>query len=243
MSIRIIKEYKNQWKGTSKGIMDIFKNEAGETEKCSIGILIMENVQNEVSEDKLISVKQELESKIRSKYANVSREDLKAVHPIDAYISYYKKFGYTYHVLPQLESVIKGKSIPDVIPLVEAMFMAELKNMLLTAGHDFNKIKAPLSLKVSTGNEGYTAMNGKDITTVSSDFMIADQETVISSILRGPDLRTAISKDTTHVIYTVYAPFGVEEQLVREHLRDIELYVQMFSKKSRTCLSQVIKAI
>lgn len=42
----------------------------------------------------------------------------------DAYILYYKKFGYTYHVLPQLESVIKGKTIPFGLPLVEAMFIA-----------------------------------------------------------------------------------------------------------------------
>lgn len=223
--------------------MDIFMNEAGENEKCSIGILVMENVQNESSEDKLMSVRQELEGTIRSKYAKVSRGDLKALHPLDAYISYYKKFGYTYHVLPQLESVIKGKPIPGGLPLVEAMFMAELKNMLLTAGHDFDKIKAPLSLRVSTGNESFTAMNGKDVTTISGDFMIADQETVISSILRGPDLRTAITAHTTRVIYTVYAPFGVEEQLVREHLRDIEASVRIFSKKSSTCLSQVLKGM
>jgi len=52
--------------------------------------------------------------------------------------------------------------------------------------------------------------------------MIVDQEDIISSILRGPDLRIAITAHTTRVVFTVYAPFGVEEQLVREHLRDIE---------------------
>ncbi len=33
--------------------MDIFMNEAGETEKCSIGILVMDNVQNEASDSVL----------------------------------------------------------------------------------------------------------------------------------------------------------------------------------------------
>ncbi|HHV99864.1 MAG TPA: hypothetical protein GXX36_09900 [Clostridiaceae bacterium] len=221
--------------------MDIFINEAGETEKCSIGILVMENVNNESSEDKLMYVRQELEDTIRSKYGQATRGDLKMLHPIDAFVSYYKKFGYTYHVLLQLESFIKGKPILGRLPLVEAMFIAELKNMLLTAGHDFDKIKAPLSLRVSTGNERYTTINGKDVTTISGDFMIADQENVISSILRGQDLRTAITKDTTRVIYTVYAPFGVEEQLVREHLREIEAYVRIFSPKSNTCLCQIFK--
>lgn len=219
--------------------MNIFMNEAGDIEKCSIGILIMENVKNVSSEDKLMTVRQEIEDTIRTKYGQATRSELKALHPIDAYISYYKKFGYTYHVLPQLESVIKGKTIPSGLPLVEAMFIAELKNMLLTASHDLDKIKAPLSLRVSTGTESFTAMNGKNVTTIPKDFMIADQEAIISTILRGPDLRTAITESTTRVIYTVYAPFGVEEQSVREHLRDIESYVHLVSEKSSTCLNQV----
>lgn len=111
--------------------------------------------------------------------------------------------------------------------------------MLLTAGHDLDKINVPLSLRVSTGSESFTAINGKNVTTIPEDFMIADQTAVISSILRGPDLRTAITESTRRVIYTIYAPFGVEEQLVREHLRDIETYVHLVSEKSITCLNKV----
>lgn len=219
--------------------MNIFINEAGDTTKCSIGILLMEHVQNESSEGKLMLLKQELEGTLRSKYGQATRGDLKALHPMNTYISYYKKFGYTYHVLPQLESVIKGKPIPSGLPLVEAMFMAELKNTLLTAGHDLDRIEVPMRLKVSTGSESFTAMSGHNVTTIPNDIMIADQEAVISSILWGPDLRTAITTHTTRVIYTVYAPFGVEEQLVCEHLRDIESYVRVFSEESVTSINQV----
>ena len=219
--------------------MDILINEAGEAEKCRLGILVMENLQNKDSEDKLLPARQELEAKIRSEYANSSRGELKALHPMDAYISYYKKYGHTYHVLPQLESVIKGKAIPTGLPLVEAMFMAEVKNMLLTAGHDYDKVQGPLSLRSSTGDERYTTMNGKDVITISGDFMITDYENVISSILRGPDQRTAITEDTTRVIYTVYAPFGVEEHLVQKHLKEIEAYVRIVSEKSVTHVIRV----
>lgn len=219
--------------------MDIFIDETAGTVKCGIGILAMENVQNESSEDKLMSVRQELEDIIRLKYARASREDLKMLHPINSYISYYKKFGYTYHVLLQLESVIKGKHISSALPLVEAMFMAELKNMLLTAGHDYDKLRMPLSLRVSGGNESFTAMNGKEVTTVSGDLLIADQETVISSILRGQDLTTAITSQTTRVIYVVYAPIGIEAQSVLDHLKDIESYVRIASPDAVTCFKQI----
>jgi len=187
------------------------------------------------------AAKLELEEAIRAEYRNSTRGDLKALHPMDTYISYYKKFGYTYHVLPQLESVIKGKSIPSGLVAVDAMFMAELKNMLLSAAHDLDKIKAPLFLKAAAGNESFTAMGGRDITNISRDFLISDQESVISSILRGPDQRTAISADTSRAIFTVYAPDGVEEQLVSGHLRDIETYIRLGAPEAVTSLNEIIR--
>ena len=119
---------------------------------------------------------------------------------------------------------------------MEAMFMAEVKNMLLTAGHDLDKLIEPLCLRIATGNERFITMSGKEVTTISGDFMIMDRENIISSILRGPDHRTAITENTERVIFTVYAPLGVETQLVREHLEDIETYVRLWNKKAITTL-------
>ena len=63
---------------------------------------------------------------------------------LQVYDTYYKRFKKTYHVQLQLESIVfKGKSIPSVAALVEAMFMAEIKNMLLTAGHDLEACRCP----------------------------------------------------------------------------------------------------
>ncbi len=219
--------------------MNNLMNATEVNEKCSIGILLMENVQNEASDNKLMVVRQELEEKIRSSYAGVTRGELKALHPMAVYTSYYKQYGYNYHVLHQLESVIKGKTISRGLPLVEAMFMAEVKNMILTAGHDYDKIRTPLELKISAGDEIFKTIDGKDTRTISGDFMLADQETIISSILRGPDQRTAITENTKNVIYTVYAPVGVEKKLVKEHLKEIETYVHMISEKAVTQFMQV----
>lgn len=215
-------------------------NELGDKSKdCSLGVLVMENVENNPS-DKLYSMKRGLEKRIREKYGQADRKVLKALHPMDVYVAYYKRFGYTYHLLSQTESVARGKYIPNGLSLVEAMFMAELKNMLLTAGHDLEKIKTPLCLKSSAGVEHYTAINGKEATTIPGDILLADKESVISSILRGPDLRTAIAAQTRHVLYAVYAPYGVEEELVCRHLDNIEGYVRIFSENSRTCLKQML---
>jgi DNA/RNA-binding domain of Phe-tRNA-synthetase-like protein len=208
---------------------------------ASIGILIMRNVLNIPFHEKLNVVKSELEKSLRTKYGEMSRNQLKSVHPMDIYVAYYKKFGYSYHVLHQLESIIRGKAIPSVSALVEAMFMAELKNMLLTAGHDLERIKLPLHLKVSTGKEHYMGLNGKEMTIIQSDMMISDAEGIISSILRGPDLRTCISPATSQVLFTAYAPPGIHEALVYQHLHDIEMYVHVFADKSTTDLKQAYR--
>jgi DNA/RNA-binding domain of Phe-tRNA-synthetase-like protein len=209
-----------------------------EKNQCRIGVLIMENVNNAASQE-FTEAKTTLEEMLREKYACASRVELKTLYPIDSYVAYYKKFGYTYHVLGQLESIVKGKSIPSVLPLVEAMFMAELKNMLLTAGHDADKISFPVSLKECTGKENFITMSGKEATTVAKDCMITDQKDILSAILRGPDRRTAISKDTKKVLYTLYCLPGVEDDLVYGHLNDIQSYVKICSPDALTAVKQI----
>jgi DNA/RNA-binding domain of Phe-tRNA-synthetase-like protein len=59
--------------------------------------------------------------------------------------------------------------------------------------------------------------------------MMADRKGIISSIIYSPDDRTQITKDTKDVLYTVYAPLGIEGELLREHLNDINHYMQLIA--------------
>lgn len=217
-------------------MFELSRKEQQGVNRCKLGVLVMTEVDNLASHSVLNAQKLTLESELQKKYGQSTRQELKAQHPIESYVSYYKKFGYTYHVLPQLESVAHGKTIPSVSPLVQAMFMAELKNMLLTAGHDLEKIKAPLTFAACTGTEQYIGMSGKEITAVPGDQMIADGESVISSILKGPDRRTCIESGTQQVLYTVYAPQTIEDERILRHLNDIAAYVRTFSASARTQL-------
>lgn len=206
---------------------------------ASVGILIISAAPNQPCHDKLNIAKQELEATLREKYQTLTRKELREVYPLDTYTAYYKKFGNNYHVLHQLESVIKGKSIPTVSSLVQAMFMAELKNLLLTAGHDYNKVKLPLECKLSAGNEQYHGISGRDIYTTSGDMIIQDGAGIISSILKGPDSRTRIGLDTTCALFTVYAPPGITESSINQHLEDIENYIRIVSDAAVTEAKQV----
>ena len=142
----------------------------------------------------------------------------------------YKRFKKTYHVLLQWESIVlKKKSILNVAPLVETMFMAELKNLLLTAGHDMDVIRLPIRVDLSQGNERYILLNGQEKELAPGDMMMVDGSGIISSIIYGPDNRTQITQNTKNVLFVVYAPPGINEDLLEQHLQDINQYIKIVS--------------
>ncbi|MDD3656472.1 MAG: phenylalanine--tRNA ligase beta subunit-related protein [Atribacterota bacterium] len=194
-----------------------------------IGEIVFKNVRvREAGEISLRKIKGDLEGSLRQKYRDFSRSDLILLEPIKSYVTYYKQFKKTYHVLLQLESVIwKQKSIPNTIPLVIIMFMAELKNLLLTAGHDLDSIVLPIGADLSKGNERYRLLKGMEKELPQGDMMMTDRDGIISSIIYGPDNRTQITEDTNRVLYTVYAPPGIEEPLIREHFNDFIHYIHL----------------
>lgn len=201
-------EISSSWKSTYPG--------------ASLGVLVMHGVENPPQHPQLDGKKKDLENSLRGQFSSYDRASLKDVSVLASYRDYYKQFNKTYHVQHQLESVVfKNRPIPRVAALVEAMFMAELKNLLLTAGHDLDAIEAPLRIDVAKGTERYIRMNGEEQVLKAGDMMIADANDIVSCIIYGPDRRTRIRPETTRVVFTVYAPPGIEGQYVRHHLEDI----------------------
>jgi len=208
---------------------------------AAVGVLALSGVANPRSSPALDEIKAGVEAELRAKW--IDRATIKADPVIVAYQAYYKKFKKTYHVMSQVESVaLKGRSIPKVAALVEAMFAAELKNRLLTAGHDLGLVQLPLSVEVATGDETYVKLNGQDQILKAGDMYIADQAGVTSSIIYGPDRRTAIGPSTTRAVFTIYAPAGIEPPVVEAHLGDIEAYARLISPGVTSDLKQVFVA-
>lgn len=206
------------------------------------GVLVMRAVSNPPHDPELESKKIALEGDLRSRFSGLDRAEI-ASHPVlQAYGEYYRRFKKTYHIQLQLESIVlKGKSIPSVAALVEAMFMAEMQDLLLTAGHDLDKLQLPLTLDIATGTEAYTLLRGEEQTLKPGDMLIRDQSGVISSILYGPDQRTQITPDTRNVIFTVYAPPGIDEARVIDHLEHIKENVFVFAPEAQMEVLEVYK--
>ncbi|MDT8899886.1 phenylalanine--tRNA ligase beta subunit-related protein [Anaeroselena agilis] len=205
-----------------------------------LGLLAVDGVVNPECHERLETRKSELEELLRAQYR--TREELLACGPVNAYREYYKRFGKTYPVLLQMESVaVKGKSFPRTAALVEAMFMAEVKNGLLTAGHDLDRIEKPLTLDVAADGENFTGIGGREQATKSSDMLMRDGAGIISSILCGPDHRTRITAATTRALFVVYAPPGVDRPLVEQHLGEIHANVKLIAPAATLEYQDIIR--
>jgi DNA/RNA-binding domain of Phe-tRNA-synthetase-like protein len=194
-----------------------------------VGALAMSGVANPAESAALDQAKRALERELRE------AGSLDGSPVLRAYAEYYRAFGKTFHVRAQWESVaVKGKPIPSRAALVEAMFMAELRSLVLTAGHDLDALAGPLRADVSADGDAYVTLSDAEAVLKRGDMLMADAEGIVSSVLRGPDRRTRITPATTRVLFAVYAPAGVGEDIVRGHLDDLRANVELLSPDART---------
>lgn len=208
-----------------------------------VGVLLIGPVDNTKRKTQLDSKKRELELFLRETYAGFTRQDYLKVAVLKAYRDYYKQFGNSYHVQGQLESVVhKGKSLPNVSPLVDANFVAELDSLVLTAGHDADLLEAPLLIDATSSTEVFTQMNGKERQLKDNDMMMRDAKGIICTILLGQDKRTAISETTKRALYVAYAPAGVPKESVEKQLELIEEHVLLFAPEAAVELKELYSA-
>lgn len=203
---------------------------------ATVGLLVLYDVENPEASPALEERKRTLEAELRATPDGPGEV-------LRAYEAYYRARGQTYHVKAQRASIaVKGKPIPSRAALVEAMFMAELKNLILTAGHDLDMLDLPIRADATAAGDQYTQLNGKLAELKPDDMKMSDGTGIVSSILRGPDQRTPITRDTRNALFACYAPAGVDPALVDRHLGDLRDNVLLISPTARPGRLMVITA-
>jgi DNA/RNA-binding domain of Phe-tRNA-synthetase-like protein len=208
-----------------------------------IGLLELAGVENALPSMQLDQMKRETEARLRKDYAGFTRQDFLALPVMAAYEAYYKRFNKTYHVQLQVESIVlKGKDLPDVSPLVDANFAAEVDTHVLTAGHDAARLVEPVMIDVSRPGDEMVLMNGTAKLIQAGDMVMRDAHGVCCSILYGQDQRSPITAETRHVLYVAYAPPGVPVDIVKAQLRQIEQNVRLCAPRVRVEQSRLLIA-
>ena len=203
-----------------------------------VGILVLKNLKSSSQSKIPVPIKQEIFASLQERFPDPAA--LKDHPVINAYATYYKQFKKSYHVLGQLQSVIfEKRSLPSGLPLVEAVFSAELKNMLLTAVHDLDAIQSPVKISVASGEELYTTLGGNEQRLKSKDMYIRDQAGILSSVIYGPDQRTRVTTATSSILVTVYAPEGIGSEAVAGHLNTIRDIYKTIAPKMKVVLQKI----
>ena len=199
-----------------------------------IGLLEISSVENTSASPELNQRKRQVEARLRKDYAGFTRGEFLALPMMAAYEKYYRRFDKTYHVLLQVESIVlKSRNLPDVSPLVDANFTAEVDTLVLTAGHDADRLSEPVVIDNSRTGEVIPAMNGYTKTIRAGDMVMRDRHGISCSILYGQDNRSPITPETRHVLYVAYAPLGVSAGAVENQLNQIEQNVRLFSRQAQ----------
>src|SRR5262249_32598312 len=142
----------------------------------------MEGVDNPPENAALAKHVLRVEAALRDRWAGATRADLSLLPEFEAYRGYYRRFDKTYPVQLQFESVVlKGKPLRSNGSLVLAMFAAELRNRLLTAGHDLATIEGSVLVDVAQGGERYVGLGGRELTLQAGDMHMRDGAGIIST--------------------------------------------------------------
>ena len=209
----------------------------------AIGLLELSGIDAAPTPAAIGDRKRETEARLRARYQGLTRQDFSSLPVMAAYVRYYKRFGKTYHVELQLESIVlKGKSLPDVTPLVDANFVAEVETFVLTAGHDAAKLDGAVAIDAARDGDAMTQMNGALKPMLAGDMIMRDGSGVSCSIVYGQDNRSPISRETSHVLYVAYAPTGVGAEAVEAQLAKIEDNVRLFAPKTVVEQHRVLSA-
>lgn len=208
-----------------------------------IGLLELAGVENTHASPRLDERKRETEARLRERYKGFTRRDFLSLPVLAGYERYYKRFNKTYHVQLQVESIVlKGKNLPDVSPLVDSNFIAEVETFILTAGHDVARLQEPVAIDVSREGDQITQMNGVTKALRAGDMMMRDANGISCSIIYGQDNRSPIAPETCHVLYVAYAPAGIAPEIADTQLEKIEENIRLFSPTAQVEQHQLLFA-
>ena len=206
-------------------------------------VIAFDGVAGAAETEPFAAAKRDLEATLRARWDGKARADLKADPVLAAYDRYVKRFGQTYHVQMQIESIaLKGKAIPARSPLVEVLFMAELATGVLAAGHDLAEAALPITVDTAAGDEDYTRYDGAEERCKAGDQLMRDAGGhILTSIAQGPTTHARLTTEPAAVVYCLYLPPGLDVELAEAALvaiaRDLYLCAPEAVERGRSIVT------
>jgi DNA/RNA-binding domain of Phe-tRNA-synthetase-like protein len=173
-------------------------------------------------------MKRTLEAELRERWGEADKQTMLADPTLAAYERHDRTFGQNYHVTMQIRSIAqKGKAIPDRNPVIEAMFMTELRTGVLAAAQDCAALQMPIVVESADGTEAYQRYDGVEERCKAGDQVMLDSAgKVLTSIAQGPTSHGLVREESTDIAYCFYFPAGVTDDVIDEALRYLDACVR-----------------
>ncbi|MER7464222.1 phenylalanine--tRNA ligase beta subunit-related protein [Streptomyces sp. NPDC097981] len=128
--------------------------------------------------------------------------------------------------LPGQIATARRKGLPVIGPAVDALLYAELTSGVLMGVQDADAIDGDLHFDWAAQGETFAGFRST-VTCAQDEPVVRDGAAIVASVLQGPDRRTSVTKNSRHLVFTVYdAPgLGAEDfdgavRLLRDLLKD-----------------------
>ncbi|MFJ7209627.1 phenylalanine--tRNA ligase beta subunit-related protein [Streptomyces sp. NPDC098789] len=128
--------------------------------------------------------------------------------------------------LPGQIATARRKGLPVIGPAVDALLYAELTSGVLMGVQDADAIEGDLHFDWAVRGETFAGFRST-ITCAQDEPVVRDGAAIVASVLQGPDRRTSVTKDSRHLVFTVYDAPGLDAEdfdgavgLLRDLLED-----------------------
>ena len=137
----------------------------------------------------------------------------------------------------QVESfLLKGRPFPDGRYNNAVAFLTELKTRCLLGSHDADRIEGDLVIYTESEKTGFPSIHGGEAHSYPGDVTCRDDISIVVSMIAGADSRTCLSDDSRHVLYFAFGTPGMEPEILKGYLEQVEEYVKVLAPAAVTDL-------
>jgi hypothetical protein len=119
-----------------------------------------------------------------------------------------------------------SRGLPPVPSPVLALLALEAATGILMGVQNLDAIDSFITLDCLESTESFIGMRGELITSTTGQIVVRDRQSIIASLFRGPDKRTAVQPNGRNLLFYV---FDTDTGLGESHDRAVEEITRLFS--------------
>lgn len=136
---------------------------------------------------------------------------------IRSYDRYFAQFGYICPLGGQLDRTLE-KGLPTINRFVDTLLACEMATGILMGAQDYGQMEGPLVFDLAVPGETYEGMRAM-CECRQGEIVVRDSLGIVASYFQGSDKRTAITRQTSDVVFFGFTAPGVPAEKVDSALK------------------------